>query len=249
MKGKLIVSILVLFILSLAFYGFAQVDKAVEYMKKVDEVKIPGKDTTGIAKMVLVSTDGKEETRKMKIYRKGDKKIYFFLYPPGVEGVAFLSLSDDQMYLYLPAFKKVRRIASSAKNENFMGTDMSYEDMAEGSFLEKYVPKIISEKESEVVIELNKKAEVDSSYSKIVLTVDKKTWVRTSAENYDKNGKLVKKMNCPDVKVIDGYPTMMLVEMTDVQSGHMTKMIMEEVKYDIGLDDDLFSQRRITRIK
>lgn len=249
MKGKLIASILVLFILSLAFYGFAQVDKAVEYMNKVDEVKIPGKDTTGIAKMVLVSTDGKEETRKMKIYRKGDKKIYFFLYTPGVEGVAFLSLSDDQMYLYLPAFKKVRRIASSAKNENFMGTDMSYEDMAEGSFLEKYVPKIISEKESEVVIELNKKAEADSSYSKIVLTVDKKTWVRTSAENYDKNGKLFKKMTCPEVKVIDGYPTMMLVEMTDVQSGHMTKMIMEEVKYDIGLDDDLFSQRRITRIK
>lgn len=249
MKGKLVISILVLFVLSTVFYCFAQADKAVEYVKKVDEVKIPGKDSSGITKMILVTADGKEEARKMKIYRMGDKKVYFFLYPPGVEGVAFLSLSDDQMYLYLPAFKKVRRIASSAKNENFMGTDLSYEDMTESDFLEKYDPKILSEKDNEVVIELNKKKDADSSYSKVVMTVDKKTWVRTSADMYDNNGKLVKKMKCPEVQVISGYPTMMVIEMTDVQSGHMTKMIMEEVHYDTGLDDDLFSQRRLTRIK
>jgi outer membrane lipoprotein-sorting protein len=249
MKCKLVVSIAFLFVLSIAIHGFAQADKAVEYTKKVDEVKIPGKDSTGVAKMVLVSSDGKEEARRMKIYRLGDKKIYFFLYPPGVEGVAFLSLSDDQMYLYLPAFKKVRRIASSAKNENFMGTDMSYEDMAEGSYLDKYTPKIISEKENEVILEMTKKADADTSYSKIVLTVDKKTWVRTAIEMFDKNGRLVKKMHAPEVKIIDGYPTTIVVEMTDVQSGHKTKMVMEEVKYDTGLDDDLFSQRRITRIK
>lgn len=249
MKNKLAFSILVLFVLSGVFYCYAQADKAAEYMQKVDEVKNPGKDSTGITKMLLVTADGKEEARKMKIYRMGDKKVYFFLYPPGVEGVAFLSLSDDQMYLYLPAFKKVRRIASSAKNENFMGTDMSYEDMTESSYLEKYVPKIITDKENEVVLELNKKADADTSYGKVVLTIDKKTWVRTSADMYDKNGKLVKKMKCPEVKMIDNYATTMVVEMTDVQSGHKTKIIMEEVKYDIGLDDDLFSQRRLTRIK
>lgn len=249
MKCKLVVSIAILFVLSIAFHGFAQADKAVEYIKKIDEVKVPGKDSTGIAKMVLVSADGKEEARKMKTYRKGDKKIYFFLYPPGVEGVAFLSLTDDQMYLYLPAFKKVRRIASSAKNENFMGTDMSYEDMTESSYLEKYIPKIVSDKENEVVLELAKKADADTSYSKIILTVDKKTWVRIGVDMYDKNGKLVKKMKCTEVKIIDGYPTTVAIEMTDVQSGHMTRMYMEEARYDTGLDDDLFSQRRITRIK
>ena len=126
---------------------------------------------------------------------------------------------------------------------------MSYEDMTESSYLEKYVPKIITDKENEVVLELNKKADADTSYGEVVLTIDKKTWVRTSIDMYDKNGKLVKKMKCPEVKMIDNYATTMVVEMTDVQSGHKTKIIMEEVKYDIGLDDDLFSQRRLTRIK
>ena len=249
MKRRLLVVCTVFLLMSFGIYSYAQANKAIEYTKKVDEAANPGKDSTGIIKMILVSSDGKEEARKMKSYRKGELKLYFFLYPPGVEGVAFLSLTDEQMYLYLPAFKKVRRIASSAKNENFMGTDLSYDDMAENSFLDSYDPKILSENENEVKMELVKKKDAETAYSKMVMTIDKKTWIRTAVDMFDKNGKLVKKMSCSEVKMIDGYPTMMTIEMKDVQSGHMTKMITEEVKYDSGLDDGLFSKRKLTRLK
>ncbi len=224
-------------------------DKATEYLKKVDEMFSPGKDMTAVIKTVLISSDGSTEERKMKSYRKGEKKIFFFLSPAGVKGVAFLSLADDQMYLYMPAFKKVRRIASSSKSDNFMGTDMSYDDLAETSYSKKYSPKILSETDSEVVMELTAKPGADTSYGKMIITVDKKTWLRTAAKMYNKSGKLIKEMKASDIKTINGYPTPMVIEVKDVDSGHRTKMIIEDVKYDTGLKDSLFSKRKITRIK
>jgi hypothetical protein len=49
--------------------------------------------------------------------------------PASEAGIAFLSLPDDLMYLYMPAFGRERRIASHVKNQSFAGTDFSYEDM------------------------------------------------------------------------------------------------------------------------
>ncbi len=244
MKRKIILTtIFTIFALTL----FA--DKADDYLKNIDKMIDPGKDMTAIANMVLISKNGKEEERKMKTYRKGEKKIFFFLKPAGVKGVTFLTLSDDQMYIYMPAFKKIRRIASSAKNENFMGTDMSYEDLAETSYSKKYTPKLVSETGDEAVLELIAKKGSDAAYSKLIITTQKKTWLRKSMELYNKSGKLIKKMNIKQSSIISGYPTPTEIVMKDMSSGHSTKMIMDDVKYDSGLKDSLFSKRKIKRIK
>ena len=182
MSRKNSVKILTIFLIASFLSVNAFADKADEYLKKMESVLNQEKDATFIMKTVLISSDGRTKERVMKAYRKGDKKIFFFLSPPGVEGVAFLSLAEDMMYLYMPAFKKVRRIASSAKNQNFMGTDLSYEDLQESKYTDKYDPKIISETAEEVKMELTKKPDSDASYKKIIMTVGKNTWVRKKAE-------------------------------------------------------------------
>ncbi len=219
------------------------------YLKKVDEMIDPGKDMTGTVKMVLIDKSGKSEERDMKTYRKGEKKIFFFQKPAGVKGVAFLSLSDSKMYIYMPAFKKIRRIASSAKNENFMGTDMSYEDLAETNYSKKYTPTIVSETDKYVVLKLTAKKGGDAAYSKLIIKADKKTWLRKSIDLYNKAGKLVKKMKVTKSSIIGGYPTPSEILMKDISSGHSTKMVMNNIKYDSGLKSSLFSKRKIKRIK
>ena len=46
---------------------------------------------------------------------------------------------DDEMKIYLPGFKKVRRISSKKKTDSFMGSDLSYEDMSNRNINEKYL--------------------------------------------------------------------------------------------------------------
>ena len=57
--------------------------------------------------------------------------------PADVKGTAFLSWEyddpkkEDDKWLYMPAMKKVRRISGASKNEYFMGSDFTYDDMGD----------------------------------------------------------------------------------------------------------------------
>lgn len=64
----------------------------------------------------------------------------FFEYPGDVKGTGFLTWDydepgkDDDKWLYLPAMKKTRRISgSSARQDYFMGSDFTYDDMGSRS--------------------------------------------------------------------------------------------------------------------
>ncbi len=136
-------------------------------LKKMDDVMYSPKDMTGKNKIVLIDKNGKEETREATIQQKGtDKRMFRFTSPASQAGIAVLSLPNDVMYLYLPAFGKERRIATSAKNQNFAGTDFSYDDMESVLFSIKYTPVLKRTDASVFVLELTPKGKSD--YSKVI---------------------------------------------------------------------------------
>jgi len=227
----------------------AWADKALDYVHRVDKNMQPGKDMTAISTTKIISAGGSTETRVMKMYRKGEKKMFFFLSPAGVKGVAFLSLSDDQMYLYMPAFKKVRRIASSARGGSFMGTDMAYEDMATTDYTRKYNVKLVSEDDKEAHLIMTAKPGSDAAYSKMEATVDKVHWLRKFSKVYDKAGKLLKLMSMENVKIIDGFAVPTHIVIKNVQTNHQTIIDNTDIKFNTGLRDSLFSKRKLSHIK
>jgi outer membrane lipoprotein-sorting protein len=99
-------------------------------LKKMDELMFSPEDMTGEMRVIMIDKNGKQEIREATLQQKGtDMRIFRFIAPASQAGIAVLSLPDDIMYLYLPAYGRERRIASSAKNQNFAGTDFSYDDM------------------------------------------------------------------------------------------------------------------------
>ena len=94
------------------------------------------------------------------------------------------------MYLYLPAYGKERRIAPSAKNQNFAGTDFSYDDMESKSYSEKYTPVLVNTENSAFILELTPKGRSD--YSKIVVRVNKTDYYPEGMEYFDKGNNKVK---------------------------------------------------------
>jgi len=100
-----------------------------EVLQKVDEVLYSAKDQQNKVSIILIDKNGKESKREADVIQKGnDMRLFRFTVPSSQAGIAFLSLPNDIMYLYLPAFGKERRIASHVKNQNFAGTDFSYDD-------------------------------------------------------------------------------------------------------------------------
>ncbi len=244
MKTSFRTAVLTAFVaISVVFSANAQ--DASTILKNMDDVMYSPKDMTGKNKIVLIDKNGKQETREANILQKGtDKRMFRFTAPSSQAGIAVLSLPNDVMYMYLPAFGKERRIASSAKNQNFAGTDFSYDDMESVLYSVKYTPKLVKTETNLFILELTPKGKSD--YSKVVTHINKSNFYPELMEYYDKGGNKVKEAKYT-FKKIGNYWNAEEIEMTDLKKNHKTKMQMSDVKYDTGLSDDEFTVRKLVQ--
>jgi len=242
MKRKITIALLVALMVSGGMFT-AKAQDANDILKKMDNVMYSPKDMTGKNKIILIDKTGKEEMREATIQQKGNnKRMFRFTSPASQAGIAVLSLPDDVMYLYLPAFGKERRIATSAKNQNFAGTDFFFFFMESKPFAEKYTPKLIKEEGDIYTLELTPIGK--SEYSKVIMGVHKTNYFPVSTEIYDKGNNKVKQAKYT-FKKVGIYWNAEEIEMTDLKKNHKTKMQMSEIKYDSGLSDDDFTVRKL----
>ncbi|MCD6090093.1 MAG: outer membrane lipoprotein-sorting protein [Bacteroidales bacterium] len=213
-------------------------------LKKLDEVMYSPKDMTGKTKIILIDKNGKEKTREATTIQKGtDKRLFRFTSPSSQAGIATLSLPNDVMYMYLPAFGKERRISSSVKSQKFAGTDFAYEDMEAKLFVDKYTAKLLKTEGDLLVVEL-KPTSKKSSYSKVIAKLNKTNYCPTYMEFYDKGNRKIKTATYQFEK-IGKYWNAKEITMIDLKKNHKTIMKMSNIKYDTGLTDDDFTVRKL----
>jgi len=230
-------------------------------MVRVDE-RDDGDNQTSNLQMVLIDKRGKQRIRELRSFSK-DKgedthSMMFFLSPPDVKDTGFLTYDyddpdrDDDQWLYLPALKKTKRIASSDKSGSFMGSDFSYADMTDRP-LEKYTYQLLQE--SEVgghpvwVIQSTPidDDEIDETgYTKSIQFVRKDIDFVIRAKTWVKKGKRNKYMEVQELEQIDGIwvPTVMtMTTKKGKQTLHKTILRTSDVKFNQDLDFDLFTVR------
>ena len=210
--------------------------------------------------LTLVKKNGDKRERKMVSWAmdegKDTKKIMFFTYPGDVKGTGFLTWDYDQAgkeddkWLYLPSMKKTRRISgSSSKTDYFMGTDFTYDDMG-GRSVDEDKHTLLREETRDGhkcwVVE-SVPNDLHEVYSRKV------TWIRQDSDTgvycefYDKLGKLHRVMTVTDLQKVEGFWTVMKMEMKNVQSGHSTQITVSEPKYDIKVDKSLFTVAKLEK--
>ncbi len=222
-----------------------------EILAKIDAVLSAPTDGTSTAKMTLVDKRGNTRERSLKLWTryfkdKDDWSLTKFLAPAEVRDLGFLSLADDKMYLYLPAFDRIRRIASHARKESFAGSDLSNDDLSTGKYVDHYSAKVTDETDQEYVLELTRKPGSNRIYPRSVVWVNKQNFTLSRMELFDKNDRLWKTFE-GEYKQIQGYWTLTSLTMKDVQKEHKTIMTMEDIEFDVGLDEDTFTQRYLKR--
>jgi outer membrane lipoprotein-sorting protein len=221
---------------------------AAAILKGVDDVINAPKDQNVMLKIVLKDKTGKENLREMNMLQKGtDMRLARFLSPADQKGIGFLSLPDDVMYLYLPAFKKTRRIATSVKNSKFAGTDFSYEDMEPKRYTGKWDAKFVKEDADTQVIDITPRAGTSTDYSKITITVLKENNYPVKFEHSDKAGRIVKVLTRDKISKEGEYWASHYIKMEDIKSGHTTEMITEKITLDSGLTDETFTERYLSK--
>lgn len=254
----------------MAVPGNAAELSARQIMEKVDN-REDGDNKISEMQMLLIDKNGDKRIRKMKTFDKDlitDKgeedrrRIMFFLAPADVKDTGFLTYDfdayekDDDQWLFLPALKKTKRIASTDKSGSFMGSDFNYSDMTRKN-LNAYTFKIL--KEADVrgsktwVIEALPKSqdEIDETgYKKSVLFVRQDNFVTVRAVHWTDSGGQLKYLDVSGLELIDNVWTTTAMSMTTKKSKitvHKTELTFSNVHYNQDLGDNLFTLRRLEK--
>lgn len=234
----------------------ASAQSADDILRDVRE-RADGKDVAAEVKLILTDKNGKQRVRDLiylqKDYDNEDKLTLYFTGPADVRGVGFQSFNydesiaqEDDQWLYLPAFRQTRRISASDKRGAFMGSEFAYIDM-EKLRVNDYRQTLTGSDRYDgrdcFVIERIPVSEAitnKTGYYRTVLWVDKETHIVMRQDYYDIKNILFKTMRVRRVEKIEGIWTVMQADMNDLVSKKSSSLIFSNVRYDVGLQDNLF---------
>lgn len=175
-----------------------------------------------------------------------------FVDPADIRGTGLLVHSkaegDADQWLYLPALDQVRRIASERRGGSFVGSDLYYEDLQDRR-PERDRHQLLGEETIEgQPTRILQSVPVDpgnSVYSKRVAWIHEPTLLPLRVDFYQAGEQPTKRLTVHRVEQIQGYWTVTDSTMTDLESGHQTRITVDKVNYDQGLPDSLFTTQTL----
>jgi outer membrane lipoprotein-sorting protein len=248
-----------LFLMSVNFYLHSQDARQIAE-KSSDAIRLESLEMVSTLK--IYDSKGNVRVRKVinttKKFGGTIKTKLQFLSPADVAGTSILIYDytdkDDDMWVFLPATRKTRRIVSSEKGRNFMGSEFTNADMSKpdmNDFTFKLLEDALFDGKNcwKVVYACkNKDIEDANGFSKKIIYINKENFLPGKMEYYDFDGNLSKIMTLNDYRNIgDGSYFAYHMEIKNLVNGRHSEMIVENLKQGSKLKEDDFSTFNIAR--
>lgn len=244
--------------------GAASAAPTAEEIMKQDFLASKVGDSTQDATFRLFNAQGQERVRETTGETKllpgttDNRRVVVFNSPADIRGTKTLlvehSGADDDIWIYLPAMKKVRRLVASNKKDSFVGTDFSYGDVI-GHKVEDWSHKLVREEkfggfDCWVIESTPKTPQVadTSGYSKRISWIDKRSYVAVRTDIFDRQGAFLKRLTQQDVQEVDPknhrwQPMRLIAE--NAQTNHKTIIELKNFKANVGVSDAAFTPRAL----
>ena len=239
-------------------FSFGQEDAKQIMQKSQDAMTLDGSEA--ISTLTINDGKGNQRVRKFSMASKREpsqaltKSIMRFLEPADVKGTGILTFDyenkDDDMWLYMPAIRKVRRIVSSEKTKSFMGSEFTNADITKPNIDEYTYTSIGSETIDNVeclkieITPATKEIANSYGYSKKIAWIGKADYVARRNEFYDLDGKLLKVMVVKNVKLLDPknkkYQTLD-ASMENRQNGRSSTFVTDKAVFNPNVKEEYFT--------
>jgi outer membrane lipoprotein-sorting protein len=218
-------------------------------------------DARARLRMILRNQQGQVSERELRTrtleVADGVKSLCIFDSPADVKHTVLLThthtRAPDDQWLYLPALKRVRRIAAQNRSGSFMSSEFSYEDIAT-DVLEKYTYTWLRDERYDeqdcYVIERRPADSRDSGYTRQTVWIEKADYRMLKVEYYDRKDSLLKTLTLKaHRKYLDKFWRPHDMSMVNHQTGKSTQLIWSEIAFDTGLTENDFNQASLTTIR
>ena len=236
-------------------------EKGWEIAREADRRGAGYGDSTAHLKMILRNKQGQTSERQLRIrsleVADGTKSLCIFDTPHDVRGTILLTHThkeaDDDQWLYLPALKRVRRIAGKNKSGSFMGSEFSYEDIATQE-LEKHtytwLRDDIYDGNDCFVIERRPVDAANSGYSRQVAWIGKAEYRTFKVDYYDRKGDRLKTLTCKTHRRYEErFWRAHELNMINHQTGKSTRLLWSDFVFSVGQNELDFERSRLKLLR
>ena len=199
---------------------------------------------------MLTRSKGQQDHRtEFTVQIKGDSwRRLEFLSPGDVRGMRVLILSPSKMYLYLPAFRKVRRVATHVRDQGFMGSAFSHDDMSVVTYGDKMAGTLLGETATHWTVEAVRREGGDYRYPRIVFEIDKDVKQPSRIEYFNDAGQKVKTETRTGYECKGEHCNAVVMTLIDHTRGELTSTLRRlQWQVNTGLADAFFTVRALQR--
>jgi outer membrane lipoprotein-sorting protein len=237
---------LALLLAALLVSGVARADE----LDKVDEAVNRWKSLDIKYKIATTKNGGDASNLKLRMRMRThdgeNQQLTEISAPADMKGTKVLIKSPTEMYIYLPAFKKIRRIASHVTEQGFLGTALSQRDLSLTRYAKYYTAKKGKEAGNKLTLLLTAKND-KAPYAKLEVDVDKSKWLPTEIRYFNDKGAHIKTEVRSDYQCEGKVCLPGKQRMTDHTTGVSSTLKVKSPKIDKALDDKLFSKRYLIK--
>lgn len=226
--------------------GFVNAQDAASILDTITG-NLRGESQAATLNMQVIRPD-EENTYTMRIYSEGeDKGLTRVIAPPRDAGQAFLN-DGDNVFIYNPRLRRVLRLPPSGQSDSFLGSDISYNDLAGDDLQKDYQASILEETHSSVTLELVPQPNAPTPYGKIHLTAEKPSHAPTTITYFDQRDTAVKENILSDYAEVDGLYIPQRFEVKDLlEKGNTTVVTWQDAEFGVDIPEACFSQNALER--
>jgi len=248
-----------IFISILLLAPLASAQDAREIIRKAGDVIEP-ESMEMISTLKIISASGQERSRTIsmatKKFGEATKSMLRFTEPADVRGTTLLIYDyedkDDDMWIYMPALRKTRRIVSSEKGKNFMGSEFTNADMSKpvlDDFNYKSLGEAVVDGKTCHKIESSCKTDALAAqygFSKRISYIGKDDFFAYKLEYYDTNGELHRINILKDYRELGkGKYFAFYMEMQNVKNNRRSVMSVDKFQMGSAMPEAQFSPTMI----
>lgn len=213
-----------------------------------------GDDGRSEARMVITDSQGRRQLRQFTVLRRnveqgGDQEfLVVFSRPSDVRGTVYLVEKhvdrDDDRWLYLPGLDLVKRISAGDKRTSFVGSHYFYEDVS-GRLPSADTHELVETTDAHYVLKHVPKDPDSVEFAHYTTWIDRETFLPMKIDYTNAAGEVYRRVEAQEVEEFQGHPTVTRTLVSDLAGNGTTEMRFRNIAYDIGVPEDVFSERSL----
>jgi hypothetical protein len=198
--------------------------------------------------VTVVHPDGASVARTMKVWQRGrDQRLVKFLAPARLRGTGLLLSYGERVFVYLPAYGRVREVTGREGGDAFLGTGFSVDELALVRLAPTHTATLAGETDEAWILRLSPRTPADHEHAALRLTLRKADDLATGIEYLDAAGEAYRVLELGDFRTVGGHPIAHRFTVRQPGEGRSTRAEVKEAALDRGLDASFFTERQLVR--